>query len=96
VDYNPTLQEVFDFLWEEYGYVSFTSYSTQPFQTCSIACYGTTSSVTHFSKITSGGYYWNCGSCVAKWGRCEIFDHTYLNPYYESPYGFLLAMFHHT
>jgi hypothetical protein len=91
---NPTLQEVFNYLLSSYGYTSYRSYSSQPYpHSCTIACYGTLGNVTHFSKIISGGLWWNSGTCRAKWGRCEIFSHSTLDPYTDNVYGSLIAMF---
>lgn len=70
---TPTDSQVTAYLGNK-GYTAFLN--GQPYQ-AKIISYGTTSSVTHFSKSsqTLGS------SCIAKWGGLERFQHGSWNPY---------------
>lgn len=63
------------------SYLSDKGYSTSG-NWAQIVSYGSSSSITHFSKVT--GTEW----CRAKWGSLERFNHNSWDPYYhDSVYG---------
>jgi len=73
--YNPTKSQVTTYLAGK-GY-SATGSSIR----AEIIAYGTTSAITHFSKVT--GTAW----CRAKWGGLERFNHNSWDPYTALLYG---------
>jgi len=89
---NPTSANVTTYLSNTYGLTSF-SWGT-PYQP-KIISYGTSSGITHFSKVPTGA----SGYCYAKWGQLELFKHNSLNPYnvgydsWGSYYGSLVLLY---
>ena len=92
---NPTLAQAESYM-RGLGYSCYERWVYGPYEPCQVACYGWTSNITHFSKITSGGYCWQdgCGTCRAKWGHCEIFNHSNIDCYTNNVYGPEICMFH--
>lgn len=71
---NPTSSQVDSYLSEK-GYATSGNWAY-------IVSYGSTSNITHFSKVT--GTEWS----RAKWGSLERFNHNSWDPYYhDSVYG---------
>ncbi|EHL06346.1 hypothetical protein HMPREF0322_02914 [Desulfitobacterium hafniense DP7] len=76
---HPTSSQVDAYL----AYLGYTGYNWgYPIQP-QIISYGTSSAVTHFSKVPPGA----SGYCIAKWGDLERFKHYSWDPYYTSFYG---------
>lgn len=73
---NPTLTQVTT-------YMSTQGYMANAVAAKRVYCYGSPSAVTHFSKNISV----SSSQVRAKWGHCEIFNHSTNNPYKPTPYG---------
>lgn len=81
---NPTLQYANMYLVAK-GYTQGSGTMSQD-----MFVYGADDNVTHFSKGNKGPVIY---PCTAKWGKCEIFDHSSADPYNAVPYGPKIASY---
>jgi len=88
---NPSLSQVKSYLSGYYGFSYVGPSAVGPLRTTRVYCYGSTSAVTHFARNTTATTSIRTDSIRAKWGRCEVFNHSNANPYTPNPYGPLVG-----